>query len=139
MALILLSKGQMANDILDSIAGTNNDLPNTYAFGLKDNEDAELLNQEVMNVIKPLYDVEPIYLMFDQFGTMTGNIAINLTQYYPEMHVISGLNLSMVQSFVEQSQGQTINLEKLLADAKHGVNDVSYLLRVKEDIGDEVE
>lgn len=137
MALILLSYGNMANDILNTAELlTEETADNVVAFGLRENEDPEQMDQQVRSAIEHYYNNETVYLAFDYRGGTPGNIALNLTQFYPKMHVISGLNLPLVLNYLDQKSNDA---DELVAVSRNSVSDVSDYLKGKVDINDEFE
>lgn len=142
MAMILLSYGKMAADILNSVQLlTGKSVNNVSAFGLKESDDPDILSQKVNREISKYYDDEVVYIVFDYRGGTPGNIAIGLTQDYPQLQVISGLNLPLVLNYISQETDfkKTIQIKKLVSVGQDGVSDVTDYLRNRVDEGDEFE
>ena len=138
MALILMSHGNMAIETLKSAELIIGELPETTALGLQKSDGPETLKAKVETEIKKYYGKEPVYLIVDLLGGTPGNVAVNLTQDYPEMHVISGLNLPMVINYANQKfMGSDIDVASLMKDAKDGIVDVNAFLNADDDDDDE--
>lgn len=138
MALILMSHGNMAEETLKSAELIVGHLPETKAIGLQKSDGPETLKSKVKACIEKYYESESVYLIVDLLGGTPGNVAINLTQEYPKMHVLSGLNLPMVIEYANQKFiGSEINVFKLMKEAKAGIVDINEFMRQAASEGDE--
>ncbi|MCV3763124.1 PTS sugar transporter subunit IIA [Companilactobacillus formosensis] len=140
MALILMSHGNMAIETLKSAELIIGELPETVALGLQKSDGPETLKAKVETEIKKYYGKEPVFLIVDLLGGTPGNVAVNLTQDYPEMHVISGLNLPMVINYANQKFiGQDIKVSDIMKEGKDGIVDVNAFINAESDEDDEDE
>ncbi|HJF86257.1 MAG TPA: PTS sugar transporter subunit IIA [Companilactobacillus farciminis] len=140
MALILMSHGNMAIETLKSAELIIGELPETVALGLQKSDGPETLKAKVETEIKKYYGKEPVFLIVDLLGGTPGNVAVNLTQDYPEMHVISGLNLPMVINYANQKFiGQDIKVNDIMKEGKDGIVDVNAFINAESDEDDEDE
>ncbi|ATO47293.1 hypothetical protein C5L30_000523 [Companilactobacillus farciminis] len=140
MALILMSHGNMAIETLKSAELIIGELPETVALGLQKSDGPETLKAKVETEIKKYYGKEPVFLIVDLLGGTPGNVAVNLTQDYPEMHVISGLNLPMVINYANQKFiGQDIEVNDIMKEGKDGIVDVNAFINAESDEDDEDE
>ena len=140
MALILMSHGNMAIETLKSAELIIGELPETVALGLQKSDGPETLKAKVETEIKKYYGKEPVFLIVDLLGGTPGNVAVNLTQDYPEMHVISGLNLPMVINYANQKFiGQDIKVNDIMKEGKDGIVDVNAFVNAESDEDDEDE
>jgi len=93
---------------------------------------------KVETEINKFYGKEQVYLIVDLLGGTPGNVAVNLTQEFPELHVISGLNLPMVINYANQKFiGSDIKIADLLKESKEGIVDVNDFLNSDSDDDDE--
>lgn len=140
MALILMSHGNMAIETLKSAELIIGELPETVALVLQKSDGPETLKAKVETEIKKYYGKEPVFLIVDLLGGTPGNVAVNLTQDYPEMHVISGLNLPMVINYANQKFiGQDIKVSDIMKEGKDGIVDVNAFINAESDEDDEDE
>lgn len=138
MALILMSHGNMAIETLKSAELIIGDIPESVALGLQKSDGPETLKAKVETEINKFYGKEQVYLIVDLLGGTPGNVAVNLTQEFPELHVISGLNLPMVINYANQKFiGSDIKIADLLKESKEGIVDVNDFLNSDSDDDDE--
>ena len=139
MALILLSYGNMAYDIVNTAEMlVNETADDVIAFGVQEKDDPDTISQQVSDAINHYYNDETVYLVFDYRGGIAGNIALNLTQKYPKIHVISGLNLPLVMDYINKKSDE-IKTSELVTVSRNSINDVSDYLKGKIDTNDECE
>ena len=135
-----MSHGNMAIETLKSAELIIGELPETVALGLQKSDGPETLKAKVETEIKKYYGKEPVFLIVDLLGGTPGNVAVNLTQDYPEMHVISGLNLPMVVNYANQKFiGQDIKVNDIMKEGKDGIVDVNAFINAESDEDDEDE
>lgn len=135
-----MSHGNMAIETLKSAELIIGELPETIALGLQKSDGPETLKAKVETEIKKYYGKEPVFLIVDLLGGTPGNVAVNLTQDYPEMHVISGLNLPMVINYANQKFiGQDIKVSDIMKEGKDGIVDVNAFINAESDEDDEDE
>lgn len=135
-----MSHGNMAIETLKSAELIIGELPETVALGLQKSDGPETLKAKVETEIKKYYGKEPVFLIVDLLGGTPGNVAVNLTQDYPEMHVISGLNLPMVINYANQKFiGQDIEVNDIMKEGKDGIVDVNAFINAESDEDDEDE
>ncbi len=135
-----MSHGNMAIETLKSAELIIGELPETVALGLQKSDGPETLKAKVETEIKKYYGKEPVFLIVDLLGGTPGNVAVNLTQDYPEMHVMSGLNLPMVINYANQKFiGQDIKVSDIMKEGKDGIVDVNAFINAESDEDDEDE
>ncbi|APX71988.1 PTS sugar transporter subunit IIA [Companilactobacillus allii] len=140
MALILISHGNMAIETKKSAELIIGELPNTAAFGLQKSDGPDTLKTKVESEIKKYYGKEPVYVIVDLLGGTPGNVVVNLTQEFPEMQVVSGLNLPMVINYANQMfVSNKLDIKALMKEAKEGIVDVNDFLSQDSDDDDEEE
>lgn len=135
-----MSHGNMAIETLKSAELIIGELPETVALGLQKSDGPETLKAKVETEIKKYYGKEPVFLIVDLLGGTPGNVAVNLTQDYPEMHVMSVLNLPMVINYANQKFiGQDIKVSDIMKEGKDGIVDVNAFINAESDEDDEDE
>lgn len=135
-----MSHGNMAIETLKSAELIIGELPETTALGLQKSDGPETLKAKVETEIKKYYGKEPVFLIVDLLGGTPGNVAVSLTQDYPEMHVISGLNLPMVINYANQKFiGTDIKVDDIMKEGKDGIVDVNAFIKADSDEDDEDE
>ncbi len=135
-----MSHGDMAVETLKSAELIVGQLPETVALGLHESDGPDTLKAKVVSEIEKYYQKEPIYLLVDLLGGTPGNVAVNLTQDYPELHVISGLNLPMVLNYANQMFiGEEIKIADIMNEGKAGIVDVNAFINADASEDDEDE
>ncbi|WP_334329732.1 PTS sugar transporter subunit IIA [Companilactobacillus sp. HBUAS59699] len=138
MALILISHGNMAIETKKSAELIIGELPNSAALGLQKSDGPDTLKEKVETEIKKYYGKEPVYVIVDLLGGTPGNVVVNLTQKYPDMHVVSGLNLPMVINYANQMfVSKELDISALMKEGKDGIVDVNAFLNQTSDDDDE--
>lgn len=138
MALILISHGNMAIETKKSAELIIGELPNSAALGLQKSDGPDTLKEKVETEIKKYYGKEPVYVIVDLLGGTPGNVVVNLTQKYPDMHVVSGLNLPMVINYANQMfVSKELDISALMKEGKDGIVDVNAFLSQSSDDDDE--
>ncbi|WEV36748.1 PTS sugar transporter subunit IIA [Lactobacillus sp. ESL0677] len=129
MRMLLMSHGQMAQAALGSAELIMGKLDNVKAIGLNPDQGPEDLQKEAEEFLDQGTDKETVVAV-DVLGGTPSNVVIRLFAEYPDIQVISGVNLPLIIEFANQSMmGQGLNKPQLIAMAKDGIVDVNAKLK----------
>lgn len=137
MYTILASHGPMAQgtkETAEMIAGPQENL---YAFGIFPGEDPEVLSEKIENVVKEAIDKgEDIFIFTDLVSGTPFNVTIPLMMKYPSIYHVTGLNVTMLVSFL--SQKSFMSAQELYDDIRDCKDDFIMLMNdVIASLGDE--
>lgn len=129
MKLLLMSHGNMAIETLASARMIVGDVANTAAIGLQPNQGPEDLQKAAEDFINDNPNDEKIIVAVDLLGGTPSNVVVKLIAEYPELEVVSGLNLPMVLSYANQvMMGMEVEKQTLISEAQNGIIDVNKRL-----------
>ncbi|AEV94370.1 PTS sugar transporter subunit IIA [Pediococcus claussenii] len=129
MKLLLMSHGNMAIETLASARMIVGDIANTAAIGLQPNQGPEDLQKAAEDFINDNPNDEKIIVAVDLLGGTPSNVVVKLIAEYPELEVVSGLNLPMVLSYANQvMMGMEVEKQTLISEAQNGIIDVNKRL-----------
>jgi len=128
MKLLLMSHGNLAIEALKSAEMILGPLTGVKAIGLQPSQGPEDLQGEAEQFIDIAKD-ESVVVMVDLLGGTPSNVVVRLLAKYPQLQVMSGLNLQMILSYENQIMLNTdFNKEAILKEARDGVLDVNEKL-----------
>ncbi|KRN27540.1 PTS family mannose fructose sorbose porter component IIA [Lactobacillus selangorensis] len=134
MRLLLISHGNMAIETLKSAELILGTIENTKALGLQPSEGPDDLMKEAQAFLDAGDNDEPTVVIVDLLGGTPSNVVVRLMAQYPQLQVVSGLNLPMLIDYVNQSLlGTTFNKEELMEAGKNGVIDINEKLSSSDD------
>lgn len=93
--LIALSHGHMAKETVNAsemIVGRQDSI---HALTFSENESVDELRAKVENCLVE-FNHNPCILIVDLFGGTPFNVAVQLSTKYPQLRILSGLNLAMI-------------------------------------------
>lgn len=103
MYTILASHGPMAQgakETAEMIAGAQEKL---YAFGIFPGEDPEVLSEKIEAVVKEATEAgEDVFIFTDLVSGTPFNVTNPLMIKYPNIYHITGMNITMLVSFLSQ-------------------------------------
>lgn len=129
MKVIVVSHGDMAKGICNSVqmlAGEQEDL---LSFGLYPTEDREVLADKLRTVLDSVGE-EEVLILSDLFHGTPFNVCVELSEHYKFNHV-TGINLPLlIEVVMDRTMGKTAQeiCEHILQDAAGTVKDVNKLL-----------
>lgn len=125
MKLLLMSHGNLAIEALKSAEMILGPLTGVKAIGLQPSQGPEDLQCEAEQFIDIAKD-ESVVVMVDLLGGTPSNVVVRLLAKYPQLQVMSGLNLQMILSYENQIMlNADFDKESILKEARDGVLDVN--------------
>lgn len=126
--IILASHGSLAKgmkDTIDMIIGKNNRI---YSLSLL-REDSSSIKDQVKFLMKTINKKENIYILTDILGGSVNNEMLELLMEYPYIHVIAGMNLSLVISIATYSGNlDEKKLNDIIYDCRNSMVNCNELL-----------
>lgn len=126
--LILVSHGDMAKEMLKSAEMIMGPTEQTHTVGLYPNQGPDDLQNSIKSIIES-YSEENYIFMTDLIGGTPNNVVLKECMKKENTEVLSGLNLGMVISYLNQMiiSGSAVN-EEIIRDGKKSLVDVKKLL-----------
>ncbi|MDF3335690.1 PTS sugar transporter subunit IIA [Lacticaseibacillus rhamnosus] len=139
MQLMLVSHGDFAKEILKSAEMIMGKFTDVVEFGLEPDDGPQELSEKIAAFLKTLSKDEIVIVMVDLLGGTPSNVITKLlSSDYPNLNIISGLNLPMLVAFMNQKfLGQPFDKAALIAAGKEGVVDVNEKITALADSDDE--
>ncbi|WEV41182.1 PTS sugar transporter subunit IIA [Lactobacillus sp. ESL0681] len=129
MRMLLMSHGQMAKAALGSAELIMGELDNVQAIGLNPDQGPDDLQSAAEEFLNQTEDEETVVAV-DLLGGTPSNVVIRLLAKYPNIQVISGINLPLIIEFANQSMMDNgLNKAQLISMAKDGIADVNEKLK----------
>ncbi|MFG1199370.1 PTS sugar transporter [Pediococcus acidilactici] len=129
MRLLLMSHGNMAIETLKSAEMILGHIDNMKAIGLQPNQGPEDLQKAAEEFINDNPNQDKTMVAVDLLGGTPSNVVVRLMAKYPDLEVVSGLNLPMVIGFANQvMMGMDVDKQSLISEAQNGVADVNAKL-----------
>lgn len=131
--IILLTHGEFSKGIAQSCQFILGKIPNLTALGITLDESAEQTLTMIETAVKDFHNGAPTILITDIPGGSTTQSAIRALEKYPQLYVLSGLNLGLLLSVAmlelqEDREENFRNLRGILEEAKGTlalINDVT--------------
>lgn len=112
---IIVSHGQLANELLAAAEAVVGDLNNITAVSIGWHDDVEMAREEISRAIKQVSDGSGVLVLTDMFGGTPTNIsAMFLSE--GEIEIVTGVNLPMVIKLATVTE--PISLKELAADVE---------------------
>ncbi len=138
MKLIIASHGQLAGALLKSAELIVGRIKGAVAFGLTPEMGPNDLETEIEKEIQKAAPNETILLGLDLLGGTPSNVAVKMLAKYPQIEVVTGVNLPMVIEFGNQQLlGNGLNLSQLLSMGVTGITNVKERLASNDDEDEE--
>lgn len=138
MKLILVSHGPLSAALLQSAEMIVGKVAGATALGLQPGMSPDTLQAQIEAVIKKGAADADIVVALDLLGGTPANVTSKLLAVYPQLNVVTGMNLPMVIEFANQQLlGGTLHFDQLLSMGKDGIVDVKAQLANVDDDDDE--
>ncbi|MFV0498412.1 MAG: PTS sugar transporter subunit IIA [Bacilli bacterium] len=126
--IILASHGDLSFGLKNSIEVIFGDVTNVFAVKTYRGEKITILDS-ITKLISTFNENDQIFILTDLYGGSVNNDVLTLLDKYPELKIITGMNLSLVlgivvekthlnaceiDTIIKQSQKQIINCKKLM-------------------------
>ncbi len=112
---VLVSHGQVANELLAAAETVVGDLSHIVAVSIGWHDDVELSKSEISRAIKTVSQGKGVLLLTDMFGGTPTNISAMFIKEN-EVEIITGVNLPMVIKLA--SQNREMDLEELAKEVE---------------------
>lgn len=127
--IILASHGGLAKGMKDTLSMIIGDVSMIEAFSSYRDEHTTI-KSEVEKIIKEKYNQNNIFILTDIFGGSVNTAMISLLEDYPKLHILSGMNLSLVISLTTQTDEiSEESLKQIIDESKQSIIDCNQLLK----------
>lgn len=127
--IILASHGGLAEGMKDTLSMIIGDVSMIEAFSSYRDEHTTI-KSEVEKIIKEKYNQNNIFILTDIFGGSVNTAMISLLEDYPKLHILSGMNLSLVISLTTQTDEiSEESLKQIIDESKQSIIDCNQLLK----------
>jgi fructoselysine and glucoselysine-specific PTS system IIA component len=132
--IILASHGELAQGMKQTVSmliGTENQI---YALAAFRDED-EKIDDQIQRLLEEI-GTENVYILTDILGGSINNEMLYLLQRYPQLHVITGMNLPLVISLATQVGNiEQHTLTQLIEESREALVDCEQLLHKQIELG----
>ena len=112
---ILLSHGQVANELLTAAEAVVGDIAHITAVSIGWHDDVELVKTEIARAIDQVSSAGGVLLLTDMFGGTPTNIAVTFLKQN-EVEIVTGVNLPMVIKLA--TMNERMPLDELAAEVE---------------------
>jgi len=127
--IILASHGGLAKGMKDTLSMIIGDVSMIEAFSSYRDENTTI-KSEVEKTIKEKYNQNNIFILTDIFGGSVNTAMMSLLKDYPKLHILSGMNLSLVISLTTQADEISEEfLKQIIDESKQSIIDCNQLLK----------
>ena len=129
MQVVLASHGRLAEGMKDTLGIILGELPDLTTLCAYVDPDITLA-QQVKDVLARKVPGEEMLVVTDLFGGSVNNEMLTLLPEYPAVHLICGMNASLVLTLASNDEALTQDeLAECIADAKAQIIDCNLLLK----------
>ncbi|KRN32137.1 PTS sugar transporter subunit IIA [Liquorilactobacillus mali] len=132
MKLILASHGPLAKAILASAELIIGKIDDVATFSLTKEMGPKDLEKELSEEIEKTDDTD-IILGLDLLGGTPSNVSVALLAKYPNLEVITGINLPMIIEYGNQKMLGQLDVAQLISMGTSGINNVKEKLAEDQD------
>ena len=130
MRVLLMSHGNLAKEMLKSAEMILGPIQKAQALGLQPNQGPDDLQKAAEEFLNDNPSHESTLCLVDLLGGTPSNVVVKLMAEYPDLEVISGLNLPMLVDYANQNMmGQTFDKSEMIEAAKTGIQDINVLIK----------
>lgn len=135
MRIVVVSHGDFAKGIVNSVQMLTGKQENLDAFGLYPDEDRECLKEQVRQVLEQEQGKEEVLVLSDLFHGTPFNVCVELSRDYQFEH-LTGINLPLfIEIIMDRMMGKNSKevIAHALQDVSDTVKDVNTLLAASDD------
>ncbi|WP_127837461.1 PTS sugar transporter subunit IIA [Clostridium prolinivorans] len=125
--VILASHGKLAQGMKDTLNMIVGNLETVQAFSSYRDEEKSI-KESIEKAIKNNYGKNDIYILTDILGGSVNNDVMSLLKDYPKLHVIAGMNLSLVISIAISENISNKTLEQFIKESQQAIVDCNKLI-----------
>ena len=127
--IILASHGGLSAGMKDTVQMILGELPNLYALATLRDE-TEPITVAARRLLDGFAAEDSVYIVTDVMGGSVNNEMLTLLPEYPAVHLICGMNASLVLTLASNDEALTQDeLAECIADAKAQIIDCNLLLK----------
>lgn len=104
---VIVSHGQVANELLAAAETVVGDLPHIRAVTIGWHDDVELAKTEISNAIEQVSEGKGVLLLTDMFGGTPTNISAMFVKE-DEVEIVTGVNLPMIIKLASQNEEMSL-------------------------------
>lgn len=125
IALILMSHGGMAKEVLKSAEMIVGTISNAYAVSMDQNEGMSGISLKLDLVLNETADLKHIFVIVDLLGGTPCNTAVQKLAYMNNVTLLSGLTLGMIVEFAMSQYDDYEELKQHLIEVgRSGIKDI---------------
>ena len=136
--IILASHGPLAQAALESVKLFVGDVENILALALNGDESPESFKLRLKDAIDQLDEKEGVLLLTDIPGGTPSNIGLMIASDYPELEVVSGLNMILLMEAIltrEFTPSVAQWIESSVKSGQASIQDLTSKLRAEKTLG----
>jgi len=127
--IILASHGGLSAGMKDTVQMILGEMPNLYALATLRDE-TEPITVAARRLLEGFAAEDAVYIVTDVMGGSVNNEMLTLLPEYPAVHLICGMNASLVLTLASNDEALTQDeLAECIADAKAQIIDCNLLLK----------
>ena len=136
--VILASHGNLARGMADTIGMIVGEVGNLSTFVLE-RDDMDPISNQVRRELDSLDSADEVIICTDMVGSSVNNDMVGLLGDYPNVTLISGMNLPLVITLaLDEGPATEEELDEIIAQAAEGIKNCSKVLRMQEDEEDDL-
>ena len=131
--VILASHGNLARGMADTIGMIVGEVGNLSTFVLE-RDDMDPISNQVRRELDSLDSADEVIICTDMVGSSVNNDMVGLLGDYPNVTLISGMNLPLVITLaLDEGPATEEELDEIIAQAAEGIKNCSKVLRMQEE------
>lgn len=136
--IILASHGPLAEAALESVKLFVGDVENVLALALNGDESPDSFKLRLKDAINQLDQHEGVLLLTDIPGGTPSNIGLMISSDYPDLHVVSGLNMILLMEAIltrEFTPSTAQWIESSIQSGQTSIQDLTSKLKEEKSSG----
>ena len=131
--VILASHGNLARGMADTISMIVGEVGNLTTFVLE-RDDMDPISNQVRRELDTYDPGDEVIICTDMVGSSVNNDMVGLLGDYPQVTLISGMNLPLVITLaLDEGPATEEELDEIIAQAAEGIKNCSKVLRLQEE------
>ena len=131
--VILASHGNLARGMVDTIGMIVGEVGNLSTFVLE-RDDMDPISNQVRRELDSFDSSDEVIICTDMVGSSVNNDMVGLLGDYPNVTLISGMNLPLVITLaLDEGPSTEEEMDEIIAQAADGIKNCSKVLRMQEE------
>ena len=131
--VILASHGNLARGMVDTIGMIVGEVGNLSTFVLE-RDDMDPISNQVRRELDSFDSSDEVIICTDMVGSSVNNDMVGLLGDYPNVTLISGMNLPLVITLaLDEGPSTEEEMDEIIAQAAEGIKNCSKVLRMQEE------